>query len=63
MPGRHSRSSVHNRTCPNRDNLQPLAHPLLTPREVQTKRVELAAEMLVLILRDGEDLSPWAQQA
>jgi uncharacterized tellurite resistance protein B-like protein len=29
----------------------------LTPRQVQEKRLELAAEMLELVMSDGEDLA------
>ena len=36
--------------------LEPLPFPILTPEQIQGKRLELAAEMLELVLTDGQDL-------
>jgi hypothetical protein len=36
------------------ENLEPLHAPVLSPGEVRRKRLELAQEMLTLLLGDGE---------
>jgi hypothetical protein len=55
MPRRaHSRATIHNRHSGHWDELEPLSTPVLTPEQIRQKRIELAAEMLALVLDDDE---------
>ena len=49
---RHSRATIHNRHSGQWDSLEPLPAPVLSQDEVRKKRLELAAEMLTLLLGD-----------
>jgi hypothetical protein len=49
---RQSRTVIHNRTSEQWDQLTPLPMPVLTPGQIRQKRLELAQEMLGLLLGD-----------
>jgi hypothetical protein len=52
MPRKWSAESLN--MSKSSDSLAPLPAPVLSPDEVRRKRLELAQEMLTLLLGDGE---------
>jgi hypothetical protein len=51
---RHSRAAIHNRESDQWEHLESLPMPVLTPGQIRRKRLELAQEMLTLLLGDTE---------
>jgi hypothetical protein len=51
---RHSKAAIHDRHGAQWDNLEPLYTMPLSPEQIREKRLELAQEMLTLLLGDGE---------
>jgi len=54
---RHHFANRHNRESATWDQLEPLAAPPLSAAEIQAKRLELAADMVQLVLQDAVDLA------